>query len=130
MYSWAIITYNLLITLENRMAGIKETKELLYFVIEFGNALGKSLEDGKISVLELGNFIGSLGAVAPAFEGIGNLPTELADLDEAEKQELVEMVEARFDIPQDGVEAVIEKGLRTGVAIAEFVNQVLGMLKK
>ncbi len=112
------------------MAGIKESKELLYFVVEFGNALGRSLEDGKISVLELGNFIGSLGAVAPAFEGTADLPTEIADLSEAEKQELIELVEDRFDIPQDGVEALIEKGLRTGVAIAEFVNDVVGVLKK
>jgi hypothetical protein len=112
------------------MSGIKETRELLLFVIEFGNALGKSLEDGKISVLELGNFIGSLGAVAPAFEGIADLPTEIKDLDEAEKAELVKLVEDRFDIPQDGVEALIEKGLKTGVALAEFVNDVVGVLKK
>jgi hypothetical protein len=107
------------------MAGIKETRELLYFVTEFGNAVGHSLADGKISVVELGNFIGALASIAPAFEGIGELKTELKDLDEAEKQELLDLVNDRFDIPQDGVEALIEKGLATGVAIAEFVNDIL-----
>jgi hypothetical protein len=93
------------------MANIKETKELVSWVCGLGNALGTSLEDGKISLTDLFKFVAVLNSSSAAFQGIDAIPTELKDVDEAEKNELLALVKAEFDIPQDSVEKYAEAGL-------------------
>ena len=109
---------------------IIQTRELVHFVIQFGNALGASLEDGKVGMSDLGHFFGAMTSAAAAFSNMQEIPKELKDLDAAEKMELLLMIEEEFDIPQDELETTLERVLKTGVAIAELIADLMKSNKK
>lgn len=79
------------------MSGIKETKELLVGVNEVGLVLMKHFKDGVQfkDALELFESIRSnpelLAKLYAAYEGYGNLPMELNDLDIKEGIELAQV---------------------------------------
>lgn len=106
---------------EVKKFGIQETKDLAKCGIELGEGFAVSLKDGKMSFSDLTNFFGAVYAAPAAISGISQVPAELKDLDEAEKAELVQFVCDEFSIPQADAEVKIEKGLKLGVAIAEYV---------
>ena len=88
--------------------GTEDLKQLVIFVCKLAMAFVKTLEDKKFNLLELVNFVPAVAALPGAVEGIENVPLELKDLDDAEKDELVDAVIEAFDIPNDEVEAFIE----------------------
>lgn len=102
--------------------GIKETKELLAFMIDFGEAMDKSLEDKKLSVVDAMNFAGVFMAMPAAFEGIGLVPKELKDMDDVERAELVKYVEEELDLASDKTEEKIEDALKLASSIYSFIQ--------
>jgi hypothetical protein len=90
------------------MAGIKELKDVVYAGLKIGEALsdGIGIED-----------IGALTSLPAAIAGISDVPAEIADLDEAEAEELKQYVKDNFDIPDDKLEAFIEQAVETVVKI-------------
>lgn len=101
--------------------GMTETKELVSFILSLGNGIGASLEDGKIGVSDVSNFFGAMTLAGPALSGVNAIPGELSDMDDAEKEDLLAFVNEKFDIPQDNIEASIERSLRIGVDIAALI---------
>lgn len=101
--------------------GIKETKDVVVAVAKFGNAGGKALEDGKVSITDAVYIYEPLQAISAAVEGIGNVPAELADLDAAELKDLEATFAREFDLPQDGIEAVVEKAVSVARGFVELV---------
>jgi hypothetical protein len=92
------------------MAGIKESKEALDFVLSLASAVGKAVEDGEVSFGDVMHFVGPLRKAGDAFEnGKGILP-ELKDLDAAERAELLALAKEKLDLPNDELEAMVEKG--------------------
>lgn len=108
---------------------MKETRELIIFVFELLNGVGHSLDDGKIDVFDSGNFIAALGALPPALNDATLIPSELSDMSDAQKQELVDLAIERFDIPQDNVEMYIERALKIGIELASFVADLMAASK-
>lgn len=104
--------------------GVKETKELLKFVIGLGMALEKALADGAIGVGDLVSFWSPLMNINDALKDISLVPKELADLSEDEKAELLAYIEQEFDIGNDALEAVIEKALKAGLQAFELIQCV------
>lgn len=107
------------------MEGIESLKKLLSLGLELGNAVGVSLEDGKLSFDDLSNFMGVLGKVGPAVEGFANVQKEIKDLTVEEIRELNRYVTDNFDIPQDELEGRIEQGMTLAVALYEYVKPFL-----
>ena len=105
------------------MALVKEVKELIGFGISLGERVAKSLEDGELTWTDAFQFVGVLGEANKALQGIGSIPGELADLSEAEKDELVAYVEAEFDIENDKVERAIELGFEIAASLVQFVAE-------
>lgn len=101
---------------------MKETKELLKFVIELGEAADKALVDGKFDTAELGLLVGPLMQIAPAIEGIDKVGEEFKSLDEAKMAELVQFVKDELDLEADKVEQIVEKGLETALVVFSFVK--------
>jgi hypothetical protein len=93
------------------MADVKQLKEAVLWGCQLGNALGTSLVDGRIGVSDLLGFIGVLNGAQRAFDGIDQVAIELADLDAAEKQEVLDLVGKEFNIPQEKVELYVKTGL-------------------
>jgi hypothetical protein len=103
--------------------GVKELKEMLGFVLGLGNAFGKSMADGKIGWTDLANFLSPLMKAPAAFQGVTQIPGELADLDPTEKAEVLNYVRTEFDIPQDKVEEAVEDGLKLLGDIHTFIKK-------
>ena len=111
-------------------SGIKETKEMLGFVLSIGNALGASLEDGEVTIGDLTEFVAPLLEAGDAFAGAVSIPAELADLTEEERTELLTYAKEKFSIPEDNVEDVVECGFDTVVQIYELVQKIRALLPK
>lgn len=71
---------------------VKNTKEVIVLVLKSGEAVKKSLEDGKMDVADTANFFPIISLIQPALEGISLIPSEIKDLDAEEAQELIDLV--------------------------------------
>lgn len=101
---------------------MKETKELLKFVIELGESLEAALEDKKFDIAELSLLIGPLMQVGPAFEGVDQVGEEIKNVDAAALADLVAYAKDELDLKADDVENIIEKALDLGVQVYSFVK--------
>lgn len=108
--------------------GIDQLKEVLTFGASFGNALGSALQDdGRITLGEYVLFIGPLLKLAPAVEDIDVALAQLLDMDETEKQELLEFAKTEFDIADDDAEVFVEDTLRVALEVFSYVkNHFIG----
>ena len=82
--------------------GIQQLKE----VVKVGLDIGKALSDG-IGIEDVTALLG----LPAAIEGITDVPAEIADLDDEEKEELKQFVQDNFDLPDDDLEAFIESAI-------------------
>ncbi len=89
--------------------GIKETKEALTFVVSFANSAFTYKKFG-LGIVANGLFTLMPQAIT-AITGGDQIPKELGDLDENERIELVNSFRKDFDIPDDQLEAIIERGI-------------------
>jgi len=93
----------------NNVLGVKETKEVLNFGFDLLEAIIKSLEDKRFSIItDAPRFVPVIFSAAKAFSGIELVKEELKDLTEDEEGELIAELKARFDLQNDAVETLIE----------------------
>ena len=105
----------------------KETVELLDAIFSLTDGVRASLaDDGKITLIDIGNFIGPLTKLPLAIAGIESIPSELSKLSAAGRVEVLDYFAERFDLADDLLEARIEAALATGY---EFANAVLALAK-
>lgn len=98
--------------------GIKETKEVLKVGLLLQGALKASLADGKFGFEDIAQFIPLLGSVSGAISGADQIPSELADLDGEEFDELVAVVQETIeDLTPDKWEPTIWAALDLGKAV-------------
>ena len=90
------------------MTTIKETKELLEFGFNLQDAIRTSNSDGKITIMDAPNFFPVLMAGVRGIGGIQLVGAELLDLEDAEKNELIEFARETFNLPDDQLEILIE----------------------
>lgn len=95
--------------MSNEVLGINETKEVLNFGFDLLEAILKSLEDKKFSIVtDAPRFVPVIFSAAKAFSGIELVKEELKDITEEEQQELITELKKRFDLKNDTVEILIE----------------------
>ena len=109
---------------------VKETKEFLGFILGFGGAVGLAMEDEKVGLVDAVHLVRPLMQAGPAFTGIGMTPKELAEMDEAYKEELTDYAQAEFDIPQEAVEEVVDEALATAIQVHSLVRKIMALTKK
>ena len=105
------------------MAGIQQTKDVLKTAALIGNGVGISLQDGKFDLSDLTNFVNALISLPTAVDGITEVPTELKDLDPAERTELLNYFSQEFDIPHDKTEEAIEDHIEFLFALWKIVDK-------
>lgn len=110
--------------------GIKETKELLKFIIEFAEAVDKSLEDGEISFGDISNMVSAMKAAGPAFADMGLIPEELKDLDDTEALELYAYAKDELELNSEKTEEIVEASLEIGLKLFELFNLIRSPEKK
>ena len=102
--------------------GIKESKELLKFVIEFGEALEQALKEDGLGIADIGLFMAPLMQVGAAFEGIAMLGDEAKDYSAEEVVELVAYAKTELNLDNAKTEKVVEDALELGVKIYAFIQ--------
>jgi hypothetical protein len=70
---------------------------------------------------DLVHFFSAVRDAPAAINGAAQLPVELADLTDEEKQELFDFIDEEFDIPQDALEPLLEKGIKAAVVLADLI---------
>lgn len=105
------------------MANMKETKEAVSAFISFGNALGLSLEDGKITLKDSVHFIGAIMEVPKALEGFNKIPDEIKNMTSEEQDELYLFVKEKFSIPDERIEKIIIDALLLAKMNYNFVKE-------
>ena len=100
------------------MADLKDLKEVVKFIVE-------AAEAGVVrNIPEVAE---ALQALFPAMDGIKNI--DLDSLSSADYDEVVEYAIQEFDIPDDEVEAVVEKALDVVAEVAELVKLIVALKK-
>jgi hypothetical protein len=77
---------------------MKETKELVSFIISLAHAFDKSLEDKKLSVSDLPYFFAAMLKAPEAFNGVEKVKSEWQALSFESKQLLVKEIEQELDL--------------------------------
>ena len=103
---------------------MKETKDVVSFVVSLGNALGKSLDDGTIDLADSVNLLGPIMALPDAADGFSKVAGEIQAMSAEQRGEIVEMIKRDFDIPQDSVEALVEKAISIASDLVGFVGDL------
>ncbi len=104
--------------------GIKETKEMLDFLVSVVQGAIDSAMDGKLDLWDLRNFFQALKKVGPAFKDCSKIGQELSDLSHAEIEELEELVNAELKIPIPGVDHVVKQAITLVLELLKFVPWV------
>lgn len=109
----------------------KETIEFLEWSFDIADAtVASKKDDGKITLRDSANYFSALLKTPVAVGGIELVPRELAQLGAEACKEVVEYFIERFDLPDDELEARIEKTLQTGHAFAESVLELTSNRKR
>lgn len=101
--------------------GLKETKELVRFVLSLAEATVGSLDDGKIGLTDAMRFFGCLKLAGPALKGLADMKDEIMDLSENEKQELIKFINDEFDLKNDMIEKIVEQSLAGLICLVDIL---------
>lgn len=88
-------------------------KNLLALVIDAVLVGVDASKDGKISVQDAGLLLRLIPDVGPAFQNIGDVPSELSQLDQAQADEIVAFVMGKLAIDNPKAVAIVQASLKT-----------------
>lgn len=108
-------------------SGVKETKEIVQFVVALANFVANNAGKNPLGlVLAIGDLVGVLQLVPAAIGGAHLALAEVIDgLSIEEKEELYAEIE-RFKGPSATVEQVLEGALKAAVALSDLVGVLRG----
>lgn len=110
--------------------GIEQVKKVLNVLVEAGNVAEKMLNEkggavAKVThLMKLTDEVVGLVGLNPT-----QLKAELADLDPAEKAELIAHAKEKFDLENDVLEGKIEAGLDLAIEAEAFIEKVVAFVK-
>ena len=106
-------------------SGIKETKEVLKFVLSFVQALKTTYEDGEFDWYDAKNFIEPIKNLGDAIDNIDEVLPEITDIDEEEYEELLSWMKDEFpEIIDQEVEYVLDEALVAGKTILTLTGSL------
>ena len=111
----------------------KDTVEVLVCLARIASGIGFVIEDGRLSLGDIGHFARAASSAIPALDGISNVRAN--DLKDPEaRAEAIEIFSVEFDIPQEKAEVFIEEGVDLGVKLFDYgvrlVNEIRQEEKK
>lgn len=105
------------------MAGVKELSDVVKFVCATASAVAEAAKDGKVSLGDATALVPLLYKLPSAVDGFDKIPGEVADLDDAELQDLLLLVKNELNLPNHKLEEAVEDAL--GIAL-----QLYALVKK
>lgn len=101
--------------------GLKDVVELLDFGFSLKDAFVKALADGSVTLTDLLYFFDPIMGAKVAFEGVKDIPAQWANASQEDRAELMTFFAEKFDLNDDGLEALIEQTLNEGVHMYELI---------
>lgn len=105
----------------NMTSNVKETKEMLRFVLSLANVMSEIMDDGKVSLLELPKLLVPFRLMPAALKDVKMIVAEFKDLSKEEVDELTQEFMKEFNLKQDEIEAMIEKGMLVAAELAKII---------
>ena len=106
-------------------SGIKETKEVLRFILSFVQALKTTYEDGEFDWYDAKNFIEPIKNLGDAIDNIDEVLPEITDIDEEEYEELLSWMKEEFpEIIDEEIEFVLDEALVAGKTILTLTGSL------
>lgn len=109
--------------------GIVSFKKLIKFSCDLTKQVNTSGADGWQWTDSL-QFIDEAALIPGIGKSLPEVAKELADLSEAEKEELKQYLKVEFDIPNDSLEVVLENSIMNAVSLVALVNEWRKISKK
>ena len=106
--------------------GIDNLKKALIAAINLAKKIEKNYtDDGKISFVEvLGIGASSFGDILRVIKSGSEIKAEFINLDDNEKDELIQFVKDEFDLENDKIENIVEKSLEFLVGLDELIKSI------
>ena len=101
---------------------IKETKDLVILVARIATGVSKSLEDGKITIIDAAQFGPALMAFLPAIAGCSAIPSEIASATDADKEELLQAFVEEFKISSLAAQDMVDQAMTLLVAFWKMIK--------
>lgn len=100
---------------------ISEVKDVAIFLAKLASAGVAAAEDGSIGLGDLPLLLGPITAALPALSGLGEVPSELLDLDAVEAEELAQAVRDNLVFPDHVKEEAVEKIVSMSLEFAAVI---------
>lgn len=118
-------------TTQKSHKSIKESVEFSQMLGGLARRFVEGFRDGKLSLFEAAGFFAEVGTIKTGVSGAAEIPAELADLDETERDELLALIKLELS-KIDGISAKVEdaaeivlKWILATVRMAVDVSEVL-----
>jgi hypothetical protein len=108
--------------MEQEKIGIDVVKLAVKFGCQFGMALEKSLEDGRLGVEDVGHFLPVFMQNANGMAQYKQLPAQIKDMDAEEAKELIKYCQDELNLANDGLEEKIERSLQACVVLLDLAK--------
>ena len=95
---------------------------MLKFVVELSEAIDLSLQDGKFDLNDVSNLIKPMFTATEAFADIKEIPSEIANLTEEQKNELNVYLQEELELSSEKTEKVVELGFKIALDLAFLVQ--------
>jgi len=105
------------------MDKLKETKELVKFIISLVNQSSKALQDKEITAKDAVLLFEPLRLAGAAIKDINLVLPELLGMDETMANELSEFIKSELDLPNDRVEEFVQDIISLSISFAVTINQ-------
>ncbi len=103
--------------------GIQNLKELMAFILTAGEESYEAAKNG-IGFDDAGRFFTIAKTIPAAYNGIGDVPEEIMDLDEDEYKEICDFIKDDFDISEDDVEEVVELAFNNVINMVRLYSKI------
>jgi len=111
-------------------SGIEHIVVVMDSVLAIGTDIAVAMEDGKLSLAEILGMSKDLPGAIGAIKAAPDLPAELSDLDDAERDQIIAHFADKFELPKHEVEQRVERLFRVAVNFAEQIAETIAIVKE
>lgn len=108
---------------------MKNVKDVVKFAVAIAEGVRDSLEDNKLTVKDLPNFLKALTLAPSAFNGINLVLKEFTEMTPEQKEELINEVQLDLKVSCEKAERVLNESLRIVLGIV-VITKTLHDIKK
>ena len=103
---------------------MKETKELMVFLISLTNTLADVLKDKKVTFAEAFKFLPSLLKIQPAFDGIDKIKDEIMNMGPEGANELQVLIEDQLEVNSEKAKLIAQHAISMGLTVVEMLRLI------